>query len=86
MGNVLDSRAMRDGGLDGSCGDAVRMGGDIGAGDGVGELPKMEAKAGRDLNRPAVGKVKRSAAVLFEGVEGRVGGTTQSCMILLTDL
>ncbi len=63
-----------DGGRTGvGAGDAVRKG-DCALGDD--ERPNKAESAGRDLRRPMVGMVRRSAAVLEDGVEGRVGGTS----------
>jgi hypothetical protein len=49
--------------------------------------PNPAGREGRDLSLDVVGIVRRNAAVLDEGVEGRVGGTTKSqANILLPEL
>lgn len=61
----------------GGMGDVARVKGVLVAGDGGGGANTVD-NAGRDFVRDAVGMVRRRAAGLDEGVDGRVGGTVYS--------
>lgn len=65
----------------GNNGDVARSVGDGALSDGG--APNTAERAGRDLSRDWVGMVRRSAAGFDDGVEGRVGGTLKSIILLV---